>query len=126
MKSYICEPTTHTPLIECHPNGNLKIEGRAIPEDAFRLFEPVIDFAKDLKDVDVNFHINLEYINTAASKKMMELLKIIDANSKIGEIIINWHFEEGDDDSIETAEIYEASLYRSKFIYHEHEENADF
>jgi hypothetical protein len=61
--------------------------------------------------------VNLEYFNTASSKKIMDLFKHLDANSNIKDILINWHYEEGDDDSVETAEIFEESLFRSKFRY---------
>ena len=41
----------------------------------------------------------------------------IPANNKIEEILVNWYFEEGDEDSVETAEIYEESLLRTDFRY---------
>ena len=47
-----------------------------------------------------------------------------DANNKICSIKVNWHFEEGDEDSVETAEIYEESLLRVAFRYLEYAEAA--
>ena len=84
----------------------------------------MIDFVKNLNGVDVIFNVNLEYFNTAVSKKLMELLKNMDANNKIGKILVNWHFEEDDEDSVEMAEIYEESMFRTEFIYHEYAETA--
>ena len=122
MNPISIQPTSHSPLIEFNPNGHLLIEGRAIPEDVFRLFDPLIEFVQNLSDVDVRFDVNLEYFNTATSKKLMELFKNIDANNKIKNILINWHFEEGDEDSIDMAEIYEESLLKTEFRYHEYAE----
>ena len=122
MEPIVIEPSSHSPLIEFNPDGNLKMEGRSIPEDVFRLFDPLINFATQLKDVDVTFNVNLEYFNTATSKQLLELFKHIDANNKVGNVLINWHFEEGDEDSVEMAEIYEDSLFRSEFRYHEYAE----
>jgi hypothetical protein len=67
---------------------------------------------------------NLEYLNSASSKRMLELLKIMDANSKIKSFIINWHYEEGDDDTLETGQIFEEILIRAQFQYHEYAEAA--
>ena len=119
MVPIITAASSHLPQINFQPDGNLLLEGRSIPENVSILFDPLIDFARNLKDVDVNFKINLEYFNTATSKKLMELLKTIDANSSIKQILINWHFEEGDEDNAEMGEIYEENLLRADFRYHE-------
>jgi hypothetical protein len=105
-------------------NGKLKLEGKSIPEDAAKLFKPLIDFVDQLTVSEVIFDINLIYFNTASSKKIMELLRHLDANNKITKIQVNWHFEEGDEDSVETAEIYEESLLRVEFRYLEYNEAA--
>lgn len=124
MEQLLIQPTSHSPLVDFNPDGKLKLEGRSIPEDVFILFDPLIDFVQKLENVDVTFDVNLEYFNTATSKKLMELFKHIDANNKIGEIIINWHFEEDDEDSVEMAEIYEESLLKANFRYLEYAEVA--
>lgn len=124
MEQLLSQPTSHLPLIEFNPNGHLKIEGRSIPEDVCILFDPLIYFVQQLENVNVTFDVNLEYFNTATSKKLMELFKHIDANRKIGEVLINWHYEEDDEDSVEMAEIYEECLMRSNFRYLEHAEAA--
>jgi hypothetical protein len=114
--------TSHLPEIEFKTDGTLRMEGRSIPEDVLKLFNPLLDFVLKLEGVDVTFKVKLEYFNTATSKKLMELFKTIDGNNKIGKIIIDWHFEEGDEDSVEMAEIYADSLLHSEFRYHEYAE----
>lgn len=105
-------------------DGHLTLEGRAIPEDATKLFDPMIEFARELKTEEVIFKVNLEYFNTASSKKLLELFKHLDANNNVSKVQINWYFEEGDEDSIETAEIYEDLLLRANFRYVEYAEVA--
>ncbi|HBH48285.1 MAG TPA: hypothetical protein DDX98_06580 [Bacteroidales bacterium] len=122
MEPLVFEATSHLPEIVFNPDGRLKMEGRCIPEDVFKLFNPMIEYVRELHAANVTFDVNLEYFNTATSKKLMELFKTIDANNKVGSILINWHFEEGDEDSIDMAEIYEESLLRSEFRYHEYAE----
>ena len=122
MEPIVIEPTKHSPLIEFNLDGKFKLEGRSIPEDVIKLYNPLIDFACNFSCPNLTFEINLEYFNTATSKKLMELFKHIDANNKIENILINWHFEEGDEDSVEMAEIYEESLLRCEFRYLEYAE----
>jgi hypothetical protein len=124
MEKIINEPTSHLPLIDFNPEGYLNLEGRSIPEDACKIYNPLIKFVDQLDIIQVTFDINLEYFNTATSKKLLELLKHLDANNKIKTVLVNWHFEEGDEDSVETAEIYEECLRRTDFRYMEYAETA--
>jgi hypothetical protein len=124
MERILIEATSHSPEVDFDVNGKLRMEGRSIPENISNLFDPLINFVSKLTVDKVVFDINLDYFNTATSKKLLELMKHIEANNKIGEVLINWHFEEGDDDSQEMAEIYEECLRRTKFRYHEYAEAA--
>ena len=124
MESIKVDRTPYLPLIDFTTEGKLKLEGRAIPEDANKLFDPMIAFVKQLSVEYVSLDINLDYFNTAASKKILDLLKALDANSSVEKILVNWHFEEGDEDSVETAEIYEELLHRTDFRYIQYEEAA--
>ena len=124
MERLYFEPTDSLPLVEFNIDGRLKLEGKSIPEDAAKLFNPLIDFVDQLDVKKVIFDIDLIYFNTASSKKIMEMLRHLDANNKVGEILVNWHFEEGDEDSVETAEIYEELLLRTDFRYIEYAEAA--
>ena len=122
MDPIVTEATSHLPAINFQPDGSLSLEGRSIPENVLTFYDPLIEFGRNLTNVDVQFKVNLEYFNTATSKKLMELFKTLDANNKIGKIMIHWHFEEGDEDCAEMGEIYEESLLRADFRYHEYAE----
>jgi hypothetical protein len=122
MEQLAIESSTHTPRVDFSPNGKLKMEGRSFPEDATKFYDPLVAFVTELQAESVSFDINMDYFNTASSRKMMDMFKHLDANSKIGNIIINWHYEEGDEDSIEIAEIFEEALLRCKFRYFEYAE----
>ncbi len=124
MQDLILNQTPLTPRIEFYANGNLKMEGRSLPENVEMVYTPIINWIIGLKAEKVNFDINLEYFNSASSKKIMEILKHLDANNSIKQLNINWHYEEGDDDSVEIAQIYEESLLRVIFKYIEYEEAA--
>jgi hypothetical protein len=125
MERLVIEASTHTPLIEFDPCGKLKLEGRSFPENVAIFYDPLIDFVKELHVESVTIDVNLEYFNTASSKKLMDLFKHLDANRNVQSILINWHYEEGDDDNFETAEIFEEALFRAEFRYHEYVESTD-
>ena len=122
MEKLYVEATDYLPLIDFDLDGRLKLEGKSIPEDAVKIYNPLIEFIDELVTENVVFDINLIYFNTATSKKLMEMLRHLDANNKVGHILINWHYEEGDEDSIEMAEIFEESLLRADFRYLEYAE----
>jgi sulfatase maturation enzyme AslB (radical SAM superfamily) len=124
MDDILIEATAHHPFVDFKTEGRLKLMGKSIPEDAVKIFNPLIEFVGQLKVPHVTFDINLTYFNTASSKKLLELLKQLDANGKIKTILVNWLYEEGDDDSVETAEIYEECLRRTDFRYKEYEEKS--
>jgi hydroxymethylpyrimidine pyrophosphatase-like HAD family hydrolase len=123
MDPIVIEPKGQSPRVYFDTDGTLLLEGRSIPEDVNKLFNPLIDFVQNLKQSNVTFDINLEYFNTVSSKKILELLKYLDANNKIDTALINWHYEADDEDSIEMAEIYEECLLKSEFRYVEHSES---
>lgn len=120
MRNVSIPPTDYTPRFEFNRNGNLLIEGRSLPENVNKLFEPVMKFSKEFVSRDVTLNIYLEYFNTATSKKMLELLQTLDANPGINRLTVNWHYEEDDEDSKEIAEIYAECLMRTDMKYIPH------
>lgn len=121
MEAIVIEPTDQTPRVRFNPEGNLLLEGQSLPENVADFYDPLLEFVSNLELTEATFDVNLEYFNTATSKKLLDLLKAIDTNTKLGKVNINWHYEEGDEDSVEMAEIYEEKcVERStfKFIMH--------
>ena len=119
MENLSIEATNNTPFAEFNQNGTLKLEGRSSSEDVSGLYNNMIDFVLQLEVPRVSFDINLEYINTASSKMLLSLLHAIDRNENIKSVQVNWFYEEGDEDSVETAEMFEDSLRRIRFTYNE-------
>jgi hypothetical protein len=68
--------------------------------------------------------LNMEYLNSASSKKLLEILKTLDNNDSIKELIINWHYEADDEDALESGQIFEDLLIKAEFRYHEYSEAA--
>ena len=124
MKAIVIGATYSTPSVNFSEDGRMLIEGRSLPDDVNKFYKPLIEWVINLSVEAVKLDINLEYFNSASAKKLLDLLKSLDANSKIGSVIINWHYEEGDDSVLETGQIFEELLIRTQFRYHEYAEAA--
>ena len=114
LESLNIEATRKTPLVELNPEGQFKIEGRSIPEDASLFFEQIVDWVEEYltvpKDI-TTFNIALEYLNSGTSKYILQILKRLKEVSKDSNtLVINWYYEEGDDDILERGEYYSSIL----------------
>jgi hypothetical protein len=124
MNNIMLEPTTSTPSVRFTTDGRLLIEGRSLPENVLKFYNPLIEWARSLNSEVVKLDVNLEYLNSASSKKLLELLKAIDNNASIQVFIINWHYESDDEDALESGQIFEDLLDKAEFRYHEYSEAA--
>ena len=60
--------------------GDLIFAGKSIPENAAKVYEPVLDWVKEyiLKaNPTTNFRLNLEYYNTATSIWLTKIIKVL-------------------------------------------------
>ena len=112
------EATKSSPSILFEKSGKLKIEGKAIPDNAITFFEPLFMWIQRLNSEDVDIDINLDYMNTSASMQLFGLLRKLDENCSIFKINVNWHYEEDDEDHYETGLMFEERLNRVKFNYY--------
>ena len=124
MNSFNDNITKYTPTVSYGEDGKLLLKGRCMPEDVAAFFKPLIDWAYALKIESLTVDIDLDYLNSTSSRKLLDLLKILDANNNIKEFIINWHFETGDEDAVELGQIYEELLLKASFRYREYHEVA--
>ena len=124
MNSLFIDSTNVTPRVDFKFTGIFILDGKSCPVNVNTFYDPIFKWIDCIKIEKVVFDINLEYINSASVKKIFELLKHIDSNNNIEKIIINWHYEEGDDDTLETGQILEELLTRLQFKYFEYLEAA--
>ena len=125
MENLYIEGSDTLPSVQLNTNGLLKIFGRALPENAFNFFKPIITWVKEFSAETVTIEINLEYYNTAVSKQLYDFLQVIDSNPGNKKINLKWFYEEGDDEILESGEIYEELLPRIQFNYQEYQEIFD-
>ncbi len=106
--------TPKTPTVNFNSNGKIEIKGRSIPENSIEFYDPLVKWLEDYLSnpaelTEVN--IQLEYFNTSSSKCILDVFKKLEAIYKSGnEVIINWYYEEDDEDMLEAGEDYQSII----------------
>lgn len=115
MESLNIEGSAKTPTIKFEPaTGKLLIRGRSIPENSIEFYKPLVDKLEEYAgspQSTTNVDIQLEYFNTSSSKCILDVFKKLEAiNAGSSEVVINWHYEEDDEDMLEAGEDYQAII----------------
>jgi hypothetical protein len=122
MQDLFIQGTDSLPNVSFTSDGELKITGRALPEDAAKFFNPLLAWVKEFSGDCLNMEINLDYFNTSVSKQLLDLFKTIDNKKTIQTVNVKWMYEEGDDEMLESGEIYRDILPRFSFFFHKYSE----
>ena len=124
LDSLYIEGTRKTPFVSMNADGIFRIEGRSIPEDASLFFDGIVEWLErylSSPKTQTQVDIALEYLNSGTSKFILQILKMLKDTSSPGhKLIVNWFYEEGDDDILERGEYY-ASILDIKINYIETE-----
>ncbi len=107
-------PTKTTPEIFLNPEGIIRIRGRSIHENAADFFSPVEEWVSEYVKSPANVtsvELSLEYFNSASAKIFISLLqKITYVTLRHKKYVINWYYEDGDEDILERGEYFAAIL----------------
>ena len=115
MEILSIEGAAKTPTVNLNPEtGTIEIKGRSIPENSIEFYKPVVDwleeYGKGPKE-KTNVNIQLEYFNTSSSKCILDVLKKLESIAKAGnDMVINWYYEEDDEDMLEAGEDYQSII----------------
>jgi hypothetical protein len=94
MNELIIEQTPKTPQIDLNQlTGDLLFYGRSIPENATKLFEPVLNWVAEYiaeANATTNLRLDLEYFNTASSIYLAKMLKVL-TRIKVPEYVLIIH-----------------------------------
>jgi len=81
MNELSIEQTPRTPQIDLnHLTGDLTFYGKSIPENAAKVYEPVLNWLKEyIQEARpiTNLRLNLEYYNTASTIWFTKILKVL-------------------------------------------------
>lgn len=115
MESLLIEGTAKTPNVKFDGGqGLIEIKGRSIPENSIEFYKPLVDwldrYAQSPKQT-TKVNIQLEYFNTSSSKCILDVFKKLESIHKSNhEVVINWYYEEDDEDMLEAGEDYESII----------------
>lgn len=126
MESISIAGTPKTPTVSFDAGqGKVEIKGRSIPENSIEFYKPLVDWLEEYLSTPAELtevNIQLEYFNTSSSKCILDVFKKLEAIYKSGnEVVINWYYEEDDEDMLEAGEDYQ-SIIRIPFKMIETEE----
>ncbi len=115
MNPIIIESTPKTPSVNFNAeNGVLEIKGRSIPENSIEFYKPLVEWIEQYgisPQPKTIVNVQLEYFNTSSSKCILDVFKRLEAIANKGhEVIINWHYEEDDEDMLEAGEDYQSII----------------
>jgi hypothetical protein len=122
MQDITIAQTNNTPQVIFETNGNLFLKGRSLILDVDVFYQPLCEWVKRLNRPSVTVNLKFDYFNSASSKKILELLKIIDANNNVKDFNVFWHFETDDEDILEIGQIFEERLRKASFYFKEYAE----
>jgi len=113
MENILLDSSAKTPAINFNANsGVLLLKGRSIPENSIEFYKPLNEWLDNYGQKPCNdtvVDIKLEYFNTSSSKCILDLLKRLEKiNGSGSNVLINWYFEQDDEDMEEAGEDYQA------------------
>ncbi|PLX17359.1 MAG: nuclear pore complex subunit [Marinilabiliales bacterium] len=115
MESIAIEGTPKTPTVNFDAaTGIIEIKGRSIPENSIEFYRPLVEWLEEYSKEPQNLttvNIQLEYFNTSSSKCILDVFKKLESIKKArNEVVINWYYEEDDEDMLEAGEDYESII----------------
>src|SRR5437667_6106829 len=115
MEKITIESTPKTPSISFDfEKGFLEIKGRSIPENSIEFYKPIVESLEKYGSKPqgvTTVNIQLEYFNTSSSKCILDVFKKLESIHKGGsQTVINWYYEQDDEDMLEAGEDYQAII----------------
>jgi hypothetical protein len=118
MNTLFLEPTEYSPRVKFSPDDHcLEITGISRPEDVIGFYEPLLQRinqylamidsmdTEERKDIIVTLIFDLEYINSASSKYLLQVISLFkQLKDKEMEVEVYWYFEDPDDQILEDGE----------------------
>ena len=121
MANLHIESTERSPEINFDFQTNVfSIRGESYPEDVPGFYGPVIGQLQDhfnaLDDTDVTFNLELVYFNSTSAKIFMGLFELFENTAEKGNrVVVNWHYEEDDDNMEELGQEFGEDLQNAQF-----------
>ena len=121
MVKFELKETATTPYINFdQATGLLEIDGRSIPENVIDFYHPILrwidEYSKDPCET-TEITLKFEYFNTSSSKRIFDIMKKLEkmAADSGKRVVINWYYEEDDEDIFFAGNDYKALISKVEF-----------
>jgi len=117
MEPLYIESTEFTPKVNFDPEGSIfEISGFSRPENVIGFYRPILKWLEEYNEKVLSQNIKFEksiltinmkmtYFNSASSKFLLDiLLEFMKFHSKGNKVEVNWYYEDGDDEILESGE----------------------
>jgi hypothetical protein len=123
MENLYLKGTEETPeIVFDKDKPEFRVTGKSYMEDATAHYTSVIAWLKEYSKIPnstTNFKFELEYLNTASSKIVHDILNALDNMHLEGhEVLVEWHYYKEDEDMLELGQEYE-EVYEVPFKFEE-------
>lgn len=121
MNNINIEATERSPQIDFNfQESSFSIRGESYPEDVSEFYGDIIDqfndYVSNLEEAEVTFDFELIYFNSSTAKVLMGLFDQLDEVASNGnKVVINWCYEEDDDNMEELGEEFGEDLEHAEF-----------
>ncbi|MEP2023137.1 MAG: DUF1987 domain-containing protein [Reichenbachiella sp.] len=121
MQGYFIRSSRVTPSVYFNPKKELlDLRGKSSPENPLNFYGSLLlNMDKYVESSAGNITVNLafEYFNTSSSKCIFNLLRKLDNINQLGKrVIVNWYYENDDEDMLEAGEDF-SSFFGYKFNF---------
>ena len=123
MEKLYLKGTEETPeIVFDKEKSEFRVTGKSYMEDATAHYTKVISWLEEYSknpNSSTIFKFELEYVNTASSKIVHDILNALDKICLKGhEVSVEWHYYQEDEDMLELGQEYE-DFYEVPFKYEE-------
>ncbi|HMN05997.1 MAG TPA: DUF1987 domain-containing protein [Flavobacteriales bacterium] len=99
-------------------SGTIEIVGRSLPANSESFYERVYrwidEYLKQPRE-QTTVNMRLDYMDTSSSKHFYNIFqRLSSVNAQGGRVLVNWHYEIGDEEMAETGKDYQ-SLFSLDF-----------
>jgi hypothetical protein len=120
MDNINIDATERSPKIDFNFSTNtFSLSGESYPEDISELYGPVIESLQThlagQNGAEIIFDFELIYFNSSSAKILMGLFDLLDSAAENNQVIVNWHYEEDDDNMEELGEEFGEDLENATF-----------
>lgn len=113
LENLCIKKTGESPRVE-FSNGVLNIEGMSVMDDPMEFYKPVLNHLESYSKNPValtQVNVKLAYFKTSTSRALLHIFhKVEEIYKQKNEAIINWNYEEGDENMLEAGEDFESII----------------